>query len=191
MPDERARNDDLRSYHGQDVILTLPGAVTVFDVEYLAVFNQEIQDSLGHVAFNVSGSRIPPALGQTRKPGWWFEVPVQTTAPDGNGAKGNGGGNGGGPAGEADQEKGGDGSQERYVPFNHDFQVGTVNLTLPLITSQSRIKHLFTSQLPNCRELLGRKIRLLWLNQGQHIYFRVKVHMGKEQFAAVGIAADG
>ena len=43
----------------------------------------------------------------------------------------------------------------------------------------------------NCRELLGRKIRLLWQNEGEHIYFRVKVHMDPNQFAAIGIAATG
>ena len=46
-------------------------------------------------------------------------------------------------------------------------------------------------QIPNCRELLGRKIRLLWENDGSQVYFRVKVHMDTTQFAAVGIVARG
>ena len=45
--------------------------------------------------------------------------------------------------------------------------------------------------LPNCRELLGRKIRLLWLQEQGHVYFRIQVHMEPTQFAAVGIAAQG
>ena len=49
-----------------------------------------------------------------------------------------------------------------------------------------------TLELPNCRELLGRKIRLLWLNRGDGtVYFRVKVHMDQGQYAAVGIAVTG
>ncbi len=43
----------------------------------------------------------------------------------------------------------------------------------------------------NCRELLGRRMRLLWINEGGHIYFRLKVHMEPTQFAAVGIVARG
>jgi hypothetical protein len=50
-----------------------------------------------------------------------------------------------------------------------------------------------TFQPPNCRELLGRRIRLLWSNEGDgRVYFRVKVHMeDATQYAAVGIAVRG
>ena len=48
-----------------------------------------------------------------------------------------------------------------------------------------------TLKLPNCRELLGRKIRLLWMQDGTEVYFRIKVHMDLAQYAAVGIAAEG
>ena len=39
--------------------------------------------------------------------------------------------------------------------------------------------------------MLGRKIRLLWTQDGTEVYFRVQVHMDQSQFAAVGIAVDG
>ena len=48
-----------------------------------------------------------------------------------------------------------------------------------------------TLKLPNCRELLGRKIRLLWMQDGTEVYFRIKVHMDLAQYAALGIAAEG
>ena len=64
-------------YNGQDLILTLPKSVSVFDINYVAIFNVDIQKSLGHIEFNVSNARIPPALGQTKKPGWWFNTPIQ------------------------------------------------------------------------------------------------------------------
>ena len=50
-----------------------------------------------------------------------------------------------------------------------------------------------TLRLPNCRELLGRKIRLRWAKEqdGGGIYFRVKVHMDQSQYAAVGFATRG
>jgi hypothetical protein len=57
--------------------------------------------------------------------------------------------------------------EENFIPFNADLE------------------------LPNCRELLGRKIRLHWKFEDQHIYFRIKVHMDPTQFAAVGIAVSG
>ena len=46
-----------------------------------------------------------------------------------------------------------------FVPFNH------------------------TLKLPNCRELLGRKVRLLWTKDDTEVYFRIQVHMEISQFA--------
>ena len=144
VANEKARFDDIKFYSGDDVIITLPKSLTVFDINYLAVFNNEISDNLGHIVFNISGLRIPPALGQTKKPGWWFDVPMtpSATKPPTLGT-------------------------DEYKPFNASFQP------------------------TNCRELLGRKIRLMWENMGQYIYFRVKVHMDKNQFAAIGITTEG
>ena len=43
------------------------------------------QDMLGFVTFETSNNRIPPALGQTKKPGWWFDTttprPYSTITP--------------------------------------------------------------------------------------------------------------
>ena len=60
-----------------------------------------------------------------------------------------------------------------------------------LLSRQNEIPFDHDLELTNCRELLGRKIRLYWMNEGGHIYFRIKVHMDQTQFAAVGIAARG
>lgn len=81
VANEKARFDDLQMYSGQDVIITLPKSMTIFDVNYLAIYNEDIQDNLGHISFNVSANRIPPALGQTKKPGWWFEMPIKPVNP--------------------------------------------------------------------------------------------------------------
>lgn len=53
------------------------------------------------------------------------------------------------------------------IPFNHDLK------------------------LPNCRELLGRKVRLLWIKNDTEVYFRLKVHMELRQYVAVGVASEG
>ena len=45
VPNEQARLDDLHLYSGSDVIITLPGTTTVYDVNYLAVFNNEVKVS--------------------------------------------------------------------------------------------------------------------------------------------------
>ena len=36
---------------------------------------------LGYVTFDTANDRIPPALGQTKKPGWWFDVPTPRPSP--------------------------------------------------------------------------------------------------------------
>ena len=62
---------------------------------------------------------------------------------------------------------------------------------IPFFREENFIPFNANLEFPNCRELLGRKIRLHWMLQDQHIYFRLKVHMDPSQFAAVGIAATG
>ena len=107
VANEMARFDDLESYNGKDVFLTLPKDVTVYDVSYISVFNPERGDNVGHVSFNVTGRRIPPALGQTKKPGWWFDMPIYPSGggPGGSGGRGRGGG-GSGAAGGRGRDRG-------------------------------------------------------------------------------------
>ena len=38
--------------------------------------------------------RIPPARGQTKKPGWWFNMPMDAEGTGGGGGRGGGGGGG-------------------------------------------------------------------------------------------------
>ena len=40
--------------------------------------------------------------------------------------------------------------------------------------------------LPNCREFLGRKIRLLWSNEPDHVYFRLMAKTREDEYAALG-----
>ena len=76
VPNEKARFDDLKQYTGNDIIITLPKGTSMFDVNYLAIYNDQTGDNLGHIQFDIRSNKIPPALGQTKKPGWWFEVPT-------------------------------------------------------------------------------------------------------------------
>eukprot|EP00095_Tigriopus_kingsejongensis_P006476 maker-scaffold598_size127767-snap-gene-0.16 protein:Tk06476 transcript:maker-scaffold598_size127767-snap-gene-0.16-mRNA-1 annotation:"conserved hypothetical protein" len=146
VPDEKARYDDLKVYNNQDIIITLPKSTNMFEINYLAIYNENLRQDLGHIEFNASNSRIPPALGQTKKPGWWFSMPLPP---------------------QVQKPKPTYGQENDVITFNQDLE------------------------FPNCRELLGRKIRLLWINEGGNIYFRIKVHMDSKQFAALGIAARG
>ena len=57
VADEKAQFDEVKSYHSDNVILTLPNAMTVFDVGYLAIYNPDIADNAAHVTFNLTGKR--------------------------------------------------------------------------------------------------------------------------------------
>lgn len=81
VANEKARFDDLKVYNGNDIIITLPKSLTMFDINYLAVYNDQTDDNLGHIQFDITNNKIPPALGQTKKPGWWFEIPTQSPPP--------------------------------------------------------------------------------------------------------------
>lgn len=82
VTNEKARYDDLKIYNGNDIIITLPKGMSMFDVNYLSIYNDKTDDNLGHIQFDIRSNKIPPALGQTKKPGWWFEIP--TTSPPTN-----------------------------------------------------------------------------------------------------------
>ena len=44
-------------------------------------FHYQPETMLGYVTFDTTNDRIPPALGQTKKPGWWFDVPTPRPSP--------------------------------------------------------------------------------------------------------------
>ena len=78
VANDKARFDDLQTYMGDDVIITLPKGLTMFDINYLSIYNDQTGDNLGHIQFDVRNNQIPPALGQTKIPGWWFDIPTPT-----------------------------------------------------------------------------------------------------------------
>ena len=139
--------------------------------------NNQTRDTLGYISFDVTQEMVPPALGQTKKPGWWFDVPTlpppsvpknqwkKKKKPGLDSLDGSGAGT---EVGQGGSGRGNPGLSREPV-FNHSLQ------------------------LPNCKELLGRKIRLLWRRESDtmEVYFRLKVHMSEsEQFAAIGIAVQ-
>ena len=48
-------------YEDQDVILQLPGNQTIFNIDWIAVYNRETKQSLGHVIVP-EGLNVPPSL---------------------------------------------------------------------------------------------------------------------------------
>ena len=66
VPDELGYLDPIGIYRNQDVILQLPGAKTIFEIDWIAVYNQETRESLGHVIIP-EALNVPPALVETMK----------------------------------------------------------------------------------------------------------------------------
>ena len=61
MPDELGYLAPLGVYRNQDVILQLPGAKTIFEIDWVAVYNRETRESLGHVIIP-EALNVPPSL---------------------------------------------------------------------------------------------------------------------------------
>jgi len=61
VPDELGYLAILGKYEKQDVILQLPGAKTIFQIDWLAVYNTETRKSLGHVIIPEQ-LNVPPSL---------------------------------------------------------------------------------------------------------------------------------
>ena len=42
VANEKARFDDLKMYSAEDIIITLPKGTTMFDINYLAVYSEQV-----------------------------------------------------------------------------------------------------------------------------------------------------
>lgn len=65
VPNEIGSLDPLRGYQGEDIEIQLPGNLTVYDIEWLAVWCVEYRHNFGHVLIPKELD-VPPALGQTK-----------------------------------------------------------------------------------------------------------------------------
>ncbi|KAL7639356.1 UNVERIFIED_CONTAM: hypothetical protein RMT77_009857 [Armadillidium vulgare] len=67
VPNEMNSYDVLRGYEGEDIEIQLPDNLTVYDIDYIAIWCVEYRHNFGHVLIpHPSELWVPPALGQTR-----------------------------------------------------------------------------------------------------------------------------
>ncbi|BFF91520.1 protein Skeletor [Drosophila madeirensis] len=65
VPNEVGSLEPLRGYQGEDIEIQLPGSLTVYDIDWLAVWCVEYRHNFGHV-YIPRDMDVPPALGQTK-----------------------------------------------------------------------------------------------------------------------------
>ncbi|XP_035890719.1 protein Skeletor, isoforms B/C isoform X2 [Anopheles stephensi] len=65
VPNEIGSLEPLRGYQGEDIEIQLPGNLTVYDIDWLAVWCVEYRHNFGHV-YIPKDLDVPPALGQTK-----------------------------------------------------------------------------------------------------------------------------
>ncbi len=69
VPDEMGYLEPLRRYVKEDIILQMPGTLTVFDIRWISVYNVKNRLDLGHVIVP-EGINVPPSLLEV--------IPVET-----------------------------------------------------------------------------------------------------------------
>ncbi|CAH0554651.1 unnamed protein product [Brassicogethes aeneus] len=78
VPNEMNSLEPLHGYQGEDIEIQLPGSLTVYDIDWLAVWCVQYRHNFGHVLIP-KDIDVPPALGQTKiSPPWWYN-PTSTT----------------------------------------------------------------------------------------------------------------
>lgn len=65
VPSEMGSLDPLRGYQGEDIEIQLPGNLTVYDIDWLAVWCVQYRHNFGHVLIP-KDLDVPPAMGQTK-----------------------------------------------------------------------------------------------------------------------------
>ncbi|KAK7794155.1 hypothetical protein R5R35_005362 [Gryllus longicercus] len=78
VPNEVGSLDPLRGYQGEDIEIQLPGNLTVYDIDWLAVWCVQYRHNFGHVLIP-KDLDVPPALGQTK-------ITTSSTTPDPRGS---------------------------------------------------------------------------------------------------------
>lgn len=61
VPDETGSLEPLGSYEGEDIVLELPGNLTIFDIDWLSIYDVNEQENYGSVIIP-SHLSVPPAL---------------------------------------------------------------------------------------------------------------------------------
>ncbi|XP_048001488.1 protein Skeletor, isoforms B/C [Leguminivora glycinivorella] len=80
VPSESGSLNPLRGYQGEDIEIQLPGKLTAYDIDWLAVWCVEYRHNFGHV-YIPKDLDVPPALGQTKiTPAWWYNPTSSTTS---------------------------------------------------------------------------------------------------------------
>ena len=51
----------LGAYNGEDIVLELPGNLTIFDIDWLSIYDMALQENFGSVTIP-SQLSVPPAL---------------------------------------------------------------------------------------------------------------------------------
>ncbi|KAF6210117.1 hypothetical protein GE061_015873 [Apolygus lucorum] len=74
VPNEVRNLEPLKGYLGEDIEIQLPGNLTVYDIDWLAVWCIQYQHNFGHVNMP-KDLDVPPALGQTK-------ITTSSTSPD-------------------------------------------------------------------------------------------------------------
>ncbi|XP_015597232.1 protein Skeletor, isoforms B/C isoform X2 [Cephus cinctus] len=65
VPNEMGSLEPLRGYQGEDIEIVLPDNLTVYDIQWLAVWCVQYRHNFGHVLIP-KDLDVPPALGQTK-----------------------------------------------------------------------------------------------------------------------------
>ncbi|EDW23890.1 GL23675 [Drosophila persimilis] len=61
MPDERGYLDPIRRYNKENIELELPGDKTIFDIDWISIYDVADNENYGHVLIN-DGLNVPPSL---------------------------------------------------------------------------------------------------------------------------------
>ncbi|CAL4167095.1 unnamed protein product [Meganyctiphanes norvegica] len=66
IPNEKGSLEKLESYEGEKISLKLPKNVTVYDIDYIAIWCEELEQSFGYTLIPKDDLWVPPTLPQTR-----------------------------------------------------------------------------------------------------------------------------
>lgn len=157
IPNENNRYDDLVDYNGRDIIIVLPTSTTMYDIAGLAVRDVVRERVLGWISVpSVGELESHPIPPSLGQNTQWWP----DTSP---------------PASSTHRPS------HYYQEDTEAPRPGGGGYNTPPSTPPPK-----QYALPNCREFLGRRIRLQWSNEPDHVYFRLMAKTREDEYAALG-----
>ncbi|XP_021944452.1 protein Skeletor, isoforms B/C isoform X3 [Folsomia candida] len=163
IPNEKGSLDVLSGYEGEDIEITLPEELTVYDIDWLSMWCISYKHNFGHVLIPKQGLDVPPSLDKFKRAvksssrSTPYPIPYHIYTNTRN-------------------------NHHHHHHNNNNFNKKSSS-TVATPKAQ-RPKDSYS----NCRDLLNKDVQLQWEVDGEYVKFKLSGRISEKQWVALGFS---